>query len=461
MNRRVLVIGDVLLDTDIDGDVDRVCPDAPAPVVDVRAVRERAGGAGLAATLLDRPGIDVTLATGFADDEPAKRLTALLGEHVRAVSVVSTPGTRCKTRVRSAGHSLVRLDTDPGRPGPAGTGPMPCDGALLTDLFAEADAVLVSDYAGGVAGHPVVRSVLSRRLGDLPVVWDPHPRGEQPLPGTTVATPNRAEALHFHGPGDLATVATGLLGRWRCGAVAVTDGSRGAFTATPAGVAFTPVPHRYEGDTCGAGDRFAGAVTAALATGSDPGSAVDAAVADTAGWLRAGGVSGPDEEIAHGNDPHDAATLVRQTRAAGGIVVATGGCFDVLHAGHVASLEAARGLGDLLVVLVNSDASVRRLKGPGRPVHGVEDRIRVLRSLSCVDAVAVFDEDDPSSLLLRLRPDIWAKGGDYQPAALAEAAVVAGRGGRVVSLPFLAGRSTTRILSHHTATTQPPGKGDL
>jgi rfaE bifunctional protein nucleotidyltransferase chain/domain/rfaE bifunctional protein kinase chain/domain len=449
VNRRILVIGDVLLDTDIDGDVNRVTPDAPAPVVEIRSVRERAGGAGLAATLLSRPGIDVTLATGFADDEPAKRLTALLDQHVRAVSMVSTPGTRCKTRVRSAGQSLVRLDIDPG-PSSADGAAMPSDAGLLAELLAQADAVLVSDYAGGVVEHPVVRSVLSRHLGDLPVVWDPHPRGGPPLPGVTVATPNRAEALHFGGPGDLPAVAAGLLDRWRCGAVAVTDGVGGVFVATSAGVAFTPVPHRYEGDACGAGDRFAGTVTAGLAAGSDPAAAVAAAVADTAGWLRAGGVGRRADEIAICDDLDDAAGLVCRTHASGGTVVATGGCFDVLHAGHVTSLQAARGLGDVLVVLVNSDASVRRLKGAGRPVHGIEDRVRVLRSLACVDAVAVFDEDDPSVLLRRLRPDIWAKGGDYEPAGLAEASAVAAWGGRVISLPFLDGRSTTRILSHQT-----------
>jgi rfaE bifunctional protein nucleotidyltransferase chain/domain len=134
-------------------------------------------------------------------------------------------------------------------------------------------------------------------------------------------------------------------------------------------------------------------------------------------------------------------------RRPGGWVVATGGCFDVLHAGHLQSLEAARGLGDALVVLLNSDASVRRLKGAGRPVQTEEDRARLLLGLECVDAVAVFDEDDPSALLDELRPDIWAKGGDYAGVVLTEAGLVRSWGGRVVLLPYLAGRSTTALLS--------------
>jgi rfaE bifunctional protein nucleotidyltransferase chain/domain len=137
---------------------------------------------------------------------------------------------------------------------------------------------------------------------------------------------------------------------------------------------------------------------------------------------------------------------VARVRATGGTVVATGGCFDVLHAGHVACLEAARRLGDVLVVLLNSDASVRRLKGPGRPVVPAEDRAQVLRGLASVDEVVVFDEDDPCAALERLRPDVWAKGGDYGGTPMPEADLVRSWGGRVVLLPYLAGRSTTAIL---------------
>jgi D-beta-D-heptose 7-phosphate kinase / D-beta-D-heptose 1-phosphate adenosyltransferase len=134
-------------------------------------------------------------------------------------------------------------------------------------------------------------------------------------------------------------------------------------------------------------------------------------------------------------------------RSAGGSVVATGGCFDILHAGHVSCLEAARGLGDALVVLLNSDESVRRLKGPGRPVQSAADRARVLQGLSCVDAVVVFEDDTPQRVLAMLRPDVWAKGGDYEGADLAESDLVRSWGGRVVLLPYLSGRSTTAILA--------------
>jgi D-beta-D-heptose 7-phosphate kinase / D-beta-D-heptose 1-phosphate adenosyltransferase len=448
-NRKVLVIGDILLDTDIEGDVRRFCPDTPAPVVDVTQMHERAGGAGLAATLLDRPDIDVTLATGLAGDESSKRLTDLLANRFTTASVVTTPRTRCKTRVRGSGQTLLRLDCDPPS---TDVRDLPCDTSLLAELIADADAALVSDYAGGVASHPEVRSLLSRWRHRVPIVWDPHPRGQPPLAGVTVATPNRSEAMHFHGSDsdsvELDQVAAVLRDRWKCDVVAVTDGANGVFTAGPHNASvFTPVPRRCSGDSCGAGDRFAGTLAAELAGGVDAITGIRTAVVDTARWLSAGGVGTSSADLL-AVQTNDAAALVERTRMAGGVVVATGGCFDVLHAGHVASLEAASQLGDLLVVLVNSDESVRRLKGSGRPVHSVEDRCRVLKSLRCVDAVEVFDGLSPSESLRRLRPDIWVKGGDYAASSMPETPLVTSWGGRVVLLPILNGRSTTRILNH-------------
>jgi len=150
---------------------------------------------------------------------------------------------------------------------------------------------------------------------------------------------------------------------------------------------------------------------------------------------------------AGGGAYEDAVRVVSATRARGGTVVATGGCFDVLHAGHVGLLEAARGTGDCLVVCVNSDASVQRRKGSGRPVNPLQDRVRVLRALEGVDAVAVFDEDTPERLLARLRPDVWVKGGDYALSELPEAALLEEWGGQAVLLPYLNGRSSSGIAA--------------
>lgn len=276
MTVRVVVVGDVMLDRDIEGDVRRVTPDAPVPVVEIGEVRERAGGAGLAATLLARPGIEVSLVTALADDEPAKRLLNLLSERLPVTGVLTSSGTRCKTRVRSAGQSLLRMDV-----GASVDDNESCEASALEVALEEADAILVSDYGGGVVGHPVVREVLSGWASRRPMIWDPHPRGATPVPGVTVVTPNRAEALHFAvgSPKELDRLAVALQELWRARSVAVTDGAAGVFAAAGDGAAwFTPAPFKHQGDTCGAGDSFAGTVAAEVAAGATTRDAVEAAV---------------------------------------------------------------------------------------------------------------------------------------------------------------------------------------
>jgi D-beta-D-heptose 7-phosphate kinase / D-beta-D-heptose 1-phosphate adenosyltransferase len=249
--------------------------------------------------------------------------------------------------------------------------------------------------------------------------------------------------------------------------VCVTCGARGAVMAGPHGAPLVvPAPAISGGDPCGAGDRFASRAAVALAEGAGVEEAVQDAVREASRFVAAGGagaiggagsahpLSGAasaarDESAAHdaaGIDPHDAPALAAAVRAAGGTVVATGGCFDLLHPGHIRTLEAARALGDCLIVCLNSDASVRRLKGAGRPVVNEDDRAAVLRALRCVDAVLVFGEDTPAAALERLRPHVWAKGGDYRGRDLPEAAVLERWGGEAVVLPFVDGKSSTRLI---------------
>jgi D-beta-D-heptose 7-phosphate kinase / D-beta-D-heptose 1-phosphate adenosyltransferase len=464
---RLLVIGDCLLDRDISGRVERFCPDAPAPVVDVESVVERPGGAGLAAVLATQtPAVTVTLATGLSDDEDGARLRRLLTGPVRVVRLLSMAQTVSKTRVRSAGQTLCRLD-DEGRlfGGPATpiSRADEVDESRLESLVLEHDAVLVADYGGEVTRHESVRRVLRRCAELRPVVWDPHPRGAAPVPGTAVATPNRSEAERVvGGDGRPATeLARMVREEWPVQAVVVTDGAAGAALAGAADCVHVPAPSCPEGvDPCGAGDRFAAQVAVELGRGRSVRDAVGSAVEAVSRWLGSGGVSdiasagwvqtaagsATSRRLDHGSAGPSADEVVTRVRDSGGVVVATGGCFDVLHAGHVQTLERARALGDCLVVLLNSDAGVRRLKGRGRPVHPAADRMRLLEALRCVDAVEVFEDDDPSDALARLQPDIWVKGGDYRAGDLPEQRVVQAYGGSVRILPTLPGRSTTRVL---------------
>lgn len=452
--RHVVVVGDTLLDRDLVGVCERLSPEAPVPVVDDPVERARPGGAGLAAALAAADGLRVTLLTALGADEAAREVTALLAR--AGVEVVALPGdgeTPCKVRIRAGNQSLARLDY--GSRGTRPAGPLPADGLRA---LAAAHAVLVSDYGRGMTGHGPVRGALAALSARTPLVWDPHPRGAAPVPGARLVTPNLAEAAvpvgarRDTGLGDLTVRGRALLRRWRAGAVAITLGPEGALLVGGDGSPLrvpSPAPLGRLGapsDTCGAGDRFAAACAGLLAAGALPSEAVTAAVATASAFVAAGAASTlwpPAPAEAAGVSATD---VVAGVRGRGGVVVATGGCFDLLHAGHVRMLQAARALGDCLVVCLNSDASVRRIKGPGRPLVAAVDRAAVLAGLACVDAVEVFDEDTPETVLGRLRPDVWAKGADYAVADLPEARLLEDWGGQAVVLPYVAGRSTTRLI---------------
>jgi len=451
----VVVVGDALLDVDLVGTATRLTPDAPVPVVEDVETRERPGGAALAAVIAAQllgaqSGAEVVLVAPLADDEGADRLRALLAGRVRLIEIPATGGTAVKQRIRVGDHSVARLDSGAAR---STLGALPAEAVRA---IRDAAAVLVADYGRGTTADPAVRAALSAARG--PVVWDPHPRGADPVSSVRLVTPNGAEAARVavaagvdvagDGLAAVGARAQALIAHWGVGAIAVTLGSRGALLSygegAPMVVPATPVTG---GDPCGAGDSFAAAVTVALAGGAVTGEAVTTAVAAAGAFVARGGATAWDADA-----PDTAAAvpgvaaLLTRVRAAGGTVVATGGCFDLLHAGHVATLRAARGLGDCLVVCINSDDSVRRLKGPSRPLVTAEDRARVLEALEFVDAVVVFDEDTPSAVLERLRPDVWAKGGDYAGADLPEAAVLQTWGGQAVVLPYLDGHSTTALV---------------
>jgi rfaE bifunctional protein nucleotidyltransferase chain/domain/rfaE bifunctional protein kinase chain/domain len=443
--RPLVVVGDTLLDRDVEGTVERLAPDAPVPVEDETGVRVRPGGAGLAAALAVADGRPVTLVTALAGDAPAAELRAALDRAgVDIVDLALDGATPEKIRITAGGRPLLRLDR-----GGADVivGPM---SAAAREAIGWAAAVLVADYGRGVAAQPSVRESLALAAPVVPIVWDPHPRGPAPVPGVRVVTPNLAEATALEpAPAGDDTAAVGARGaalarRWEAQHVCVTRGARGAVLATAGGGAHAiPAEPVTGGDPCGAGDRFASRLAGALADGLELPEAALLAVDAATRVVAAGGAM----TAALGRPADDdVAQVAERVRAHGGTVVATGGCFDLLHPGHIRTLEAARSLGDCLVVCLNSDASVRRLKGAGRPIVSQEDRAAVVRALRCVDHVVIFDEDTPEAVLERLRPDVWAKGGDYTVADLPEAEVVARWGGRVELLPFLEGRSSTHLV---------------
>ncbi|MFG2734943.1 PfkB family carbohydrate kinase [Streptomyces harbinensis] len=466
--RPIVVVGDVLLDRDITGRAGRLAPDAPVPVVDVADERCRPGGAGLAAALAARDGREVILVTGLGHDEASDTVRSLLPPGVRLAELPLEGSLPVKCRVLAGGRPLMRMDHGGGRTG--------APGDRVLRVLEEAGTILVADYGRGAVS--AVRSAVQRAAQRVPVLWDPHPQGTRPIPGLRMVTPNEREARWFlrrHGADRSGSVEDAddslraharrgslLAERWQCASVAVTLGARGAVLTRPRcdDPLYIPVVSRGDGDPCGAGDCFAATAAAVLADGGLPPEAAGAATEAAAAFVAAGGTgehatwhtgrnpsvrgpSGPRPEKPHRLE--DILALANAVRSRGGTVVAAGGCFDLLHAGHVQFLENARRTGDLLIVCVNSDASVRRLKGPGRPLNAAADRVRVLAGLGCVDAVAEFGEDTPQALLQRLRPDIWVKGGDYSVRDLPEAAQLREWNGQTLVLPYLEGRSTTDL----------------
>jgi rfaE bifunctional protein nucleotidyltransferase chain/domain len=462
-------VGDALLDVDWTGAVERVCPDAPAPVLDQTDERIRPGGAALAAAFAAAAGAEVTLVTALGEDTEGEAVRSSLAAAGVAVLDLGLAGpTPVKLRVRADGQSLVRVDRGctpviaPGEWAPA-----------ATDAVLDADAVLVSDYGRGMAGLAPFGALL--RAVESAVVWDPHARGPVPPAGLDLLVPNCAEGRRLAGSGaarqtdghgdDEAALAALLARQFRC-PVALTVGLRGAIVAVPGAQPVHVPVDPAAGDPCGAGDRFAATAVVSRAQGvpvldaaeaaaaaarrhvvggfdgaAPTGSALSVATARVAPPL----TPGPAPSWGRPADT-DAAGLARAVRAAGGTVVVAGGCFDVLHAGHVRLLQAARRLGDCLIVCINDDLSVRRLKGRHRPVNPLGDRVEVLSALGSVDAVHAFDEDDPCAALELLRPHVFVKGADHAQAELPERPVLAQWGGEIVFVPVVPGRSTTRVL---------------
>jgi D-beta-D-heptose 7-phosphate kinase / D-beta-D-heptose 1-phosphate adenosyltransferase len=433
---RIAILGDAVVDVDVTGQVERVGPEG-CLVLEAETERRRPGAAALAALFATADGATVQLITALAPDEPGHWLRrTLISAGIEIVDIGLAGPTPQKWRLRSTDGTLLRVDRD------CSISPLlstPVD--AVRETLATADAVLVSDYGRGLAR--ALQSAVGSAVAERPVVWDPHPRGAKPPPGLDLVTPNEREAV------ALDRGATNALGRAELArrladrlrsAVALTCGADGAVLVEPKEPAVEIPTTATHGDPCGAGDRLASRATVERAAGAGRRDAVAAGVAAATRYVETGLFEAPEIDGA------DGFVLAQDVRRRGGVVVATGGCFDLLHAGHVQLLQAARALGDCLIVCLNSDRSVRRLKGPGRPVVGERDRRRVVEALGCVDAVVVFDEDTPAQVLERLRPHVFAKGADYAAHDLPERAVLDRWGGRVAILPLSDGRSTTRLI---------------
>ncbi|MBA4284577.1 MAG: bifunctional heptose 7-phosphate kinase/heptose 1-phosphate adenyltransferase [Xanthomonadaceae bacterium] len=460
---RVLVVGDVMLDRYWVGPTGRISPEAPVPVVRIQKDETRPGGAANVALNIASLGGQVRLLGVVGRDDAAKKLRdALIDRQVQPdfTETASCP-TITKLRVLSRNQQLIRLDFEES---------LAVAGAFNHDEFLgrfrraldDAQVVILSDYGKGTLAD-AARMIAEARARNLPVLVDPKGSDWRPYRGATLITPNLSELEAVVGPcPDEATiVAKGRKLRDELGidALLVTRSEHGMTLLAPNQPPLhLPTEAREVFDVTGAGDTVIATFGAALAAGHDFAHA--ARVANLAAGIVVAKLGtatvSPAELLRAIRRQHedDSAVLsepellerVRQAQAQGQVVVMTNGCFDLLHVGHVRYLEAARKLGDVLIVAVNTDDSVKRLKGPTRPLNPTDDRMRMLAALKCVDWVVPFAEDTPLRLITEVLPDLLVKGGDYRPEQVAGHEVVAAHGGQTVILDFHDGYSTTRII---------------
>ena len=464
---RVLVVGDVILDAYLDGRADDLSREAPVPVVSVRGRTEAPGGAANVAVNLASLGADVRLISVVGRDDAGQRLLELLGDFgvdLEGVVVSEGRSTVAKRRVLAEGQMLVRFDE--GMRSPLAPDLEREVRSLLGAGVTSVDAVVVADYGAGVMTDGVIETLGSRSSGSSPpIVVDAKEPRRYRRAHTFACTPNFDEACAALGalaaPGGdrgraIAEGAQPLLNIAGVEIAAVTLDRDGAVLLErdrpPHRIYADPVPERC---SAGAGDTFTAAFALGLAAGGDPAGAAEVAAAAAAVVVAKPGTAtcSPAELrlrlLPGGKLVPDAARLAiegERHRREGRRVVFTNGCFDILHRGHIALLNAAKELGDVLVVALNGDAGVRRLKGPERPINSLADRVEVLAALSCVDHLVTFDEDRPEELLRALRPDVVVKGGDYSAETVPEAPLVRALGAELRILDQVPARSTTRIV---------------
>ncbi len=462
---KVLVIGDVMLDRFWHGAATRISPEAPVPVVKVAGVDDRPGGAGNVAINLAALGVETTLSGLVGDDEHAKQLRSAVEAKGVRWSVMPCPAdTIVKLRVLSRNQQLIRMDFE---------APLDdyADESFLqyaSNLIAEHDVVLLSDYAKGTLTN-IEALIRACRVLNTPVLVDPKGADFSRYAGATLITPNLSEFEAVVGACYQDDTVISARARHLCEqhgfeAVLVTRSERGMTLQSKEGEPLhLPALAREVFDVTGAGDTVISAMAAGLA--SQDSFENSTRLANVAAGLVVGkvGTATVTREELQGallqseGDVHDlpafgvvteqeAVAAVARLKAEGQRVVMTNGCFDLLHPGHVTYLSQAAALADVLIVAVNDDASVTRLKGPDRPINGIESRMSVLAGLRSVSYVVAFSEDTPARLIEAISPDVLVKGGDYTIKEIAGHEHVLESGGEVIILEFVEGFSTTATI---------------
>lgn len=463
-----LVIGDLMLDRYLIGEVQRISPEAPIPIVLVKQQNERAGGAANVAANLALLGIRTRIAGCVGEDADATALIRIINEAgIDTASVLhsSARPTITKTRILGGHQQMVRLDQESVSPFTQQENQQLA--ALVNALIVDKPSVVIlSDYAKGVLSPSLCSTVIDAcRLLAIPVLVDPKGRDYSKYKGATALTPNKRETAEACGVNAndndaLLAAAADLRKQLALTFLAVTRGEEGITIINDQGTFHQEATAKQVFDVSGAGDTVIATLAAGMMHGLTP--LVSLQLANiAAGYVvgKVGTVPITREQLLHelvtqssagqADKVCDLAQLKHKVdlwRANGQRIVFTNGCFDLLHAGHVTYLEAARKTGDRLILGLNTDRSVSALKGPSRPVIHEQDRARVLAALEAVDAVILFDEDTPLTLIHALHPDIIVKGSDYTEAQVVGGSEVKSWGGKVALIDIVPGRSTSKII---------------
>jgi D-beta-D-heptose 7-phosphate kinase/D-beta-D-heptose 1-phosphate adenosyltransferase len=463
-----LVIGDLMLDRYLIGEVERISPEAPVPVVLLKQQQERAGGAANVAANLARLGIPTRLAGFIGSDTDGQLLVNLvqgIGIDTQAITRSQTHPTVTKTRIVGGHQQMMRLDQE-SRADYSNNDRVQLRKQIEAALAARPAVIVLSDYAKGVLETAFTSHLIAeaRKLG-IPILVDPKGRDFSKYGGATALTPNKRETaeacgINVHDNEAMLSAARALRTQLQLDFLAVTRGEEGISLFEADSVRHIPATAKQVFDVSGAGDTVIATLAAGLIHGLTHEEALH--LANIAAGVVVGKVGTvpitredllqaliSEEAVSQADKVCDLQGLkarVNHWRTHGERIVFTNGCFDLLHAGHVTYLEAARKAGDRLILGLNTDRSVKALKGPARPIIHESDRARVLAALEAVDAVILFDEDTPLALIRAIRPDVIAKGSDYTEAQVVGAAEVKSWGGTVALIPIVPGRSTTGIL---------------
>jgi len=464
---RILVVGDLMLDEYVWGRTDRISPEAPVQVVEVQREDLRLGGAGSVINYLVVLGCRVSVASVVGDDSDGQVLRQMLSEkNIDDAGIIAVPGriTSRKTRILASNQQMLRIDRESRTPVNDEQGRVLVD--FVRDRIDQFQVILLSDYLKGVLSEAVLRGIIEiGRENGVPVLVDPKGNDYRKYRGATLLTPNRKEAqvasgVEIRSEADLVQAGRKLHQSLDLDALVLTRSEEGmSLFLRDAKEIHLPTEAKEVFDVTGAGDTVLSVLGAGLACGFSLEEAArlsNVAAGIVVGKVGTSTVSAEEILETVGRSHRDSdlkiktrdvlSVALEHVREKGRRIVFTNGCFDLLHAGHVQYLQKARRLGDLLVLGLNSDQSVQRLKGPKRPLIGENERAHILAALDCIDYVCLFDEDTPLELIRAVKPDILVKGGDYSPEGVVGKEIVESYGGRVEIIEFVAGKSTTNII---------------